>query len=692
MNPIGNHHHVNIPSASNTQSTQPLPQNLPCQDLLDVLSTCFLYQWPNGAKGALTTISCSMLHLIFISIMNPIGNHHHVNIPSASNTQSTQPLPQNLPCQDLLDDGRREEYLELCVPLHKASMRGDWKAAKNILGKKEDLIKSSINRNNETALHVAVSRGHRAFVKNLVSLMEKKDLELQDNNSYTAFCLAASNGDIKMAEILLKENKAPIDIPTDQGMMPLHIALSTRRRDMVEFLYVNSKSMLGDFWTPENQICFLLACVKADCYDIALRVVKDQPELALVGGSVLRVLAQKPEAFKSNVIVSTMRRLFSILYPNSFMLNCNVRPALTLLRFILTNIAKLHWTEIQAIMRGPSEPIKEENTTTLGVEKPIDARSSSVLFSAAEAGNVDFIVEVIEQYPELLQEKNDINRSIFHVAVSHRHKKIFGLLYEIGSSRDSIVTLEDVHGNNMLHLVGICSNSSNGYSSEYIPGAAYEMQQELVWFKEVESMLPLSLREKKNACGHTPREEFTNHHKHLVTDGEKWLKETGAQLMVVAALLAAMSFAATITFAGGYNQDTGYPIFSKKDVFPQFMNYCTFAFLSSSTSIINVLSLLTSRYAEEDFEKSLPERLMFSILTLLLSIADILLRVVKDQPELALDGVRVLRVLAQKPEAFKSKNNSCFNNEATVFYFISKFFYVELQCASSLDIAKIYSF
>ena len=133
-------------------------------------------------------------------------------------------------------------------------------------------------------------------------------------------------------------------------------------------------------------------------------------------------------------------------------------------------------------------------------------------------------------------------------------------------------------------------------------------------------MLPLSLREKKNACGYTPREEFTNHHKHLVTDGEKWLKDTAAQLMVVAALLAAMSFAATITFAGGYNQDTGYPIFSKKDVFPQFMQYCSFAFFSSSTSIINVLSLLTSRYAEEDFEKSLPTKLMFSISTLLLSI------------------------------------------------------------------------
>lgn len=89
--------------------------------------------------------------------------------------------------------------------------------------------------------------------------------------------------------------------------------------------------------------------------------------------------------------------------------------------------------------------------------------------------------------------------------------------------------------------------------------------------------------------------------------------------MVVATLLAAMSFAATITFAGGY-KDTGYPVLSHKDVFPYFIQYCSLAFVCSSASIINVLSLLTSRYAEEDFEKLLPTRMMLSILPLLMSI------------------------------------------------------------------------
>ena len=58
-------------------------------------------------------------------------------------------------------------------------MRGDWKAAKDILDKNKEVIRWSINGNNETTLHVAVSRRKTMFVKNLMSLMEEKDLELQ---------------------------------------------------------------------------------------------------------------------------------------------------------------------------------------------------------------------------------------------------------------------------------------------------------------------------------------------------------------------------------------------------------------------------------------------------------------------------------------------------------------------------------
>lgn len=143
--------------------------------------------------------------------------------------------------------------------------------------------------------------------------------------------------------------------------------------------------------------------------------------------------------------------------------------ALNLLRLVLKNITKLPWTEIYDIMRGPEDPINYEN---MAVSQADATRkySSRVLFLAAEVGNIVFIVEIIQLYPELLEEVNDINQSIFHVAVSHRHANIYGLLDYIGSTKDRIVTLEDKNGNNMLHLVGTYTDSAKENFDEYISG------------------------------------------------------------------------------------------------------------------------------------------------------------------------------------------------------------------------------
>ncbi|PWA74931.1 Ankyrin repeat-containing protein [Artemisia annua] len=534
----------------------------------------------------------------------PISKVHQVNIPSASRTPSAQALPLNLPCQDLLDEGRREEYVEICLPLYIASRKGDWKKAKKILDKHKELVRFSITKNRETPLHVAVSRRHTKFVKNLLSLMGKEDLELQDNSSYTALCIAVRNGHVEMARILLQKNRALIDIPTSLGMMPLQMAASYPKfffdRNMVKFLCENSQSLEGDFWTPESRSCFLLTCVEAEYFDVALKVLKDNPgQLALSGGGVLKLLAQKTEAFKR--------------FPR-------FRPALPLLRSMLKNIAKLSWPEVYDLMRGSADPINKENAET----NPIDTLktySSKVLFLAAEAGNIVFIVEIIRQYPELLNDVNDVNQSIFHVALSLRHVELFKLLFEIGSIKDQIITLEDEKGNNMLHLVGIFSESAKGNLETYVPGPAQRMQKEQLLFQLVEYAIPISLRKKKNAAGMTPHEEFIKHHKDLVSNGEKWIKDACSQLIVVAALLATISFAATITFPGGYNQADGYPVFSRKRVlFPSFIIFNSTAFLGASVSMIFALSLLTSRYAEDDFFCILPTKLITTVASLVISI------------------------------------------------------------------------
>jgi len=101
--------------------------------------------------------------------------------------------------------------------------------------------------------------------------------------------------------------------------------------------------------------------------------------------------------------------------------------------------------------------------------------------------------------------------------------------------------------------------------------------------------------------GDTPWELFIEDHKELKEQGEKWMKDTANYCMLVATLIATVVFAAANWFMVFFISDA-------------------MALLSSSTSILIFLSILTSRYAEQDFLVSLPARLLFGLTTLFVSI------------------------------------------------------------------------
>ncbi|GKA96263.1 ankyrin repeat-containing domain, PGG domain protein [Tanacetum coccineum] len=169
----------------------------------------------------------------------------------------------------------------------------------------------------------------------------------------------------------------------------------------------------------------------------------------------------------------------------------------------------------------------------------------------------------------------DKHRSIFHIAIKRRHEGIYNLLCEIGSMKDLITPIKDVHGNTMLHLVGKSASRKRRHQPE---------------------------------------------HKELVKQGERWMKETASQCMVVATLIATIVFAAAFTVPGGYGQNSGHPIFQSKATLIVFVVADAISLFSSTTSILIFLSILTSRYAERDFLVSLPKKLMAGLATLFLSI------------------------------------------------------------------------
>ena len=122
----------------------------------------------------------------------------------------------------------------------------------------------------------------------------------------------------------------------------------------------------------------------------------------------------------------------------------------------------------------------------------------------------------------------------------------------------------------------------------------------------------------------TPREIFIEDHSDLLKKGGEWLNSTSSSCSVVAALIAAVSFATTSNVPGSFNDSNGRPNFENQSTFHAFAFSSLIALCSSLTSLVMFLAILTSRQEEDDFYKELPRKLLFGLSALFISIAAML--------------------------------------------------------------------
>ncbi|XP_057812059.1 ankyrin repeat-containing protein At5g02620-like isoform X2 [Salvia miltiorrhiza] len=444
--------------------------------------------------------------------------------------------------------------------LYKAALKGDWDAAEEVLKNDESLMKSPITDGGEIALHVAAVEGHQDFVSKLLPMMEIDDVGIPNGKGCTALCFAAAVGHIRIAQIMLEKNPNLATIKGEEGVRPLYMAALQGFSEMAQFLY--DYSHIGS-WTPQQKINLLTSAIDSELY------AEDG-----CGNTALQVLAQKP-GFCCDMNSARRGDPYRLL-------DCL-------------------WNAAESC---------EEDT-----EAAVD--TSTLFFIAAESGNDDFLVELLRKDHNLLYKINDKTHSIFHIAVLHRYVKVFNLIYELGGTGELIATYVDDEGNNMLHLAGKLSPRNQ---LDSIPGAALQMQREVVWYKAVEKVVRPSCRSKKNSAGQTPHEVFIAEHGQLMREAEKFMKQTAKSCMLVTMLIATVVFTTAFTVPGGYDNSTGVPLLEKKKMFMVFPVSEAVATLSSLTSIFMFLSILTSRYSDEDFLMTLPCWLLLGLAALFFSI------------------------------------------------------------------------
>ncbi|KAM1715700.1 hypothetical protein ACFX11_023747 [Malus domestica] len=260
------------------------------------------------------------------------------------------------------------------------------------------------------------------------------------------------------------------------------------------------------------------------------------------------------------------------------------------------------------------------------------------LFTAVENGIVEFVTSLCKAKPCLLLQGNKDKNNIFQFSVICRQEKVYSLIYGVGQ-RNLLTSLIDISENNMLHCAGMLSPLASK-KLDGIPGAALQMQRERQWYKEVESiMFQLLGVPDQNNDGMTTPKLFTESHKKLHEGGEKWMKETTSSYTVVSTLIITIMFAAAFTVPGGNSQETGFPIFLNEKLFIVFIVSDAISLFSSATSLLMFLGILTSRYAEDDFLKSLPTKmiiglstLFISIVTMMVAFSSVLFIMLQDRP------------------------------------------------------------
>ncbi|TXG71916.1 hypothetical protein EZV62_000495 [Acer yangbiense] len=252
-----------------------------------------------------------------------------VQLPEIDNSGSTADLENPAPTVQLpeIDNSGSSADLENPAPtvqlpeidnsvssrLRKAAQNGKWEEAASLIHDAPSMAVAVITDEYENALHVATGANQAVFVMEIIKRMEPEHLEMRDGNENTALTIAVIAGNyIDIAEVLVYKNRKLLEIKDSRSMTPLHTAVLLGKNDMAVFLYDKStESKATDYLTFEDRIGLFFQSIKSDLYDLALKLVKDRPVLAVFRDrnedTALHLLARKPSSIFVQLLINSAR-------------------------------------------------------------------------------------------------------------------------------------------------------------------------------------------------------------------------------------------------------------------------------------------------------------------------------------------------------------------------------------------------
>ncbi|OWM73214.1 uncharacterized protein LOC116202375 isoform X1 [Punica granatum] len=541
--------------------------------------------------------------------------------------------------------------------LYKAALAGDWETAEGTFKSDPDAKTARISLGPETALLLAISMGRTQFIKKLVQRLSPEDLEMTDSNGQTALHFAAMYGSLDVVKTLIDRHRTLTQIINAEGFTALHTAAIFNRKEVTQYLTLKTTDdHPGCPFTGPKAGSLIQALVWSGSYDICIRLSKIYPDLALtneLGLGMLEALTDKHSDFKSGCKLNFWQRCIYHLLPVEVEHDHTPRCLLSndveapQVNPQIPPTSTTYWTRVRQwsiktagkaqdyFAFGAIKCIKDEKYKHKCTQKLVEVTckviadrltpreinqffaSQNILRRAAMSGIVEIISICLENFPYLIWVKSTFAATL-QSAVALRQEKVLNLMLEQSAFTKALSNEKDGCGPKILRSAAKLSPYPE-LSSVSCP--ALQMQRELQWFKAVEEFVHPQVREHKDKGGRIVGELFTRKHRRLLRDAEKWMKDTSSSCMVVSTLIATVVFAAAFTVPGGNVDGKGIPLFLNERVFMLFAVSDALALFSSTTSILMFLSILTARFAEEDFLRALPKRLILGFTSLFLALA-----------------------------------------------------------------------
>ncbi|GJV15297.1 ankyrin repeat-containing domain, PGG domain protein [Tanacetum coccineum] len=468
-----------------------------------------------------------------------------------------------------------------------------------------------ITNNGNTVLHVAVgssTKNHKLLELLLIlTPTENTLLDLVNSDGSTLLHVAAIGGNTKAVNMLVERNPELLLAKDKEGHIPLALSVSNMHINTSKCLYehINEKGFAyGAFFTGKSGEELVVLAISCQDFSLAKMIInKNYDAILPKSDAMLTALAQNfPRELKfwERRVLCVLPALFyhilmvlvRFFFEDTFQIYEDATNLLSDVCFLMNKI----------LIKDNSSTYHQYHTTST--------------FEATRRNASTFIRCIMRQFPDAIWSTNEDGHDFIQYSVISRSEKIYNLLYEMSEHKNIYKTNKDSSGNNLLHLAARLAPTNK---LNLISGAALQIQRELQWFKEVERFVCPLNRIQKNSDDETPEMVFTREHKDLVIEGENWIKKTSESYTITAALIITIVFAAAITVPGGNNQESGMPVFTNNVAFTVFAISDAVSLFTAVTSLLMFLSILTARFAEQDFLFKLPTKLIIGLTMLFLS-------------------------------------------------------------------------